>query len=147
MVFEYKVNGLYSVDAQTAGEELERIYNENGELEPSKVVDESRPENAPLHSCFEWDDGIAAEKFREQQARNVIGNIVIVDEVEEKETYVRAYPHIGDTYRPMYIVLENRDMTQELLQTALRELRSFEMKYRELSELAPVFDAIQKVTE
>ena len=67
--------------------------------------------------------------------------------MQEEETYVRAYPHVADTYTPMYIVLENRDMTQELLENALRDLKCFEAKYRELSELAPVFDAIHKVTD
>jgi hypothetical protein len=40
------------VDAQTAGEELDRIRQEHGTLEPGTVVDESRPEEAPLHPAL-----------------------------------------------------------------------------------------------
>ena len=42
MVYQWKIPTLYSVDAQTAGEELERIYNERGELSPKDVVEIGR---------------------------------------------------------------------------------------------------------
>ena len=67
MIYKWKVAGLMPVDAQTAGEELNRIYTKNGALNPADIVDESRPEDAPLHDCFEWRDDVAAEKYREQQ--------------------------------------------------------------------------------
>lgn len=144
--YEWKTSGLFKVDANIAGQELERIYKRDGAIDPSVIVDESRPDNAPLHDCFEWDDEKAAQLYRERQARTMIANVVMVGE-PKKETYTRAFVHVEHEYRPLKVVLENKDMTQELLRNALRELKCFEAKYRELSDLAPVFDAIQKVTE
>lgn len=143
--YQWKLEGLYNVDPNIAGEELERIYNENGAIEPSVVVDQSRPKNAPLHSCFEWNDQVAAEKYREQQARVMIANVVVVGE-PTNESYTRAFVHVEQTYQPLYVVLESADKTSELLQSAMRDLRTFEAKYNELSELAPVFNAITEVT-
>lgn len=68
MVYKWKIPGVIPVDAQTAGEELQRIYQEKGGLNPSDIVEESRHDSAPLHPCFEWDDETAAEKYRQTQA-------------------------------------------------------------------------------
>lgn len=142
--YKWKIQGMYDADAQVVGNELERIYNEKGTLEPSVVVKQSRPKRAPLHSLFEWDDEVAAEKWREQQARNIIGSVMIVDSSND-EPFTRAFVHVSDDYRPLSIVLEDRDMTEELLDSALRELRTFERKYNDLVQLAPVFNAIEQV--
>lgn len=143
--YQWKLDGLFNVDPNVAGAELERIYNENGAIEPAVVVEQSRPKNAPLHPLFEWDDKAAAQKYREQQARTVIANVVVVGE-PEKDTCTRAFVHVEQSYQPLYVVLESADKTAELLQSAMRELRTFEAKYNELSELAPVFSAITEVT-
>lgn len=68
----------FQVDAQTAGEELQRIKRAHGLLHPATVVDESRPEEAPLHPAFEWRDPVAAEQWREHQASQLIRRVRVV---------------------------------------------------------------------
>lgn len=142
--YEWKISGLYKVDAQTAGEEFDRIYSKHGALNPSDVVEESRPKTAPLHDCFEWNDRAAADKYREIQARHMIQAITVTSDEMPQEP-VRAFVSVEKTYRPISVVLESKDMTDELLNAALRELRTFELKYRNLQQLAPVFEAIERV--
>ncbi len=81
MVYEWKIP-KYSLPAQSAGEELERIERKHGRITPGNVLEESRPTGAVLHSLFEWNDSAAAEKFRLEQAREVIGNIAVVRMIE-----------------------------------------------------------------
>ena len=148
MVYQWKIPGLYKVDAQTAGDELERIHAKNGCLEPAAVVEESRPEDAPLHSLFEWDDPKAAEKYREIQAGTIIRAIVAVDAGGHSGESVRAFVHVQDTYQPMSVVVKSRDLMEELQGTALRELQAFQRKYRSLQKVSafkPVFKAIDVV--
>lgn len=133
------------VSAQIAGEELERIYQENGELDPAHVVEESRPENAPLHPCFEWNDAVAAEKYREYQAQSIIQNVTVETEHLTTDAPIRAFVHVQNTYMPVDIVLNDAEKAEELLMSALRELKSFQRKYNSLSSLQPVFEAIQEV--
>jgi hypothetical protein len=45
-------------------DQLQSIYDEQGVLTPALVVETARDENHPLHASFEWDDGIAGEKYR-----------------------------------------------------------------------------------
>lgn len=148
MVYKYKLDGLYPVQAQTAGEEIERIYQKRGQCDAADVVDESRPESAVLHPCFEWSDLVAAELWREQQARSIINCIVTVSETKKGETVeVRAFPHVADTYRPLSVVLESKDMEAEMRETALREFLAFKHKldaYKSLDAVQPVIFEIDR---
>ena len=134
------------VDAQSAGEELDRIYQKHGNLIPSNVVEESRDETSVLHPCFEWNDAAAAEKYRETQAGLILRNITVVSESVGNEEPVRAFVSVQKSYQPIEIVLSDQEKTEELLRNALKELVSFKAKYNTLSMLKPVFDAIEKVS-
>ena len=83
-IYSWSVDRFH-VDAQVAGEELERIRKATGGvLSAEAVVKASKAKNAPLHPEFEWDDAAAAEKYRNDQARNIINHIRIkTAEVEE----------------------------------------------------------------
>lgn len=152
IVYEYKIGSLYPVSAQVAGEELDRIYKETGQIEPKEVVDRSRDEAAPLHPIFEWNDATAAEKYRENQAAGLIRNVVIVEQPEEPQKpespqIVRAFGHVEKTYQPMRVIMQDPAKMDALLSSAMRELRSFQMKYRSLEALKPVLKAIEQVTQ
>jgi hypothetical protein len=84
------------VDAQTAGEELDRIRKEHGTLEPGTVVDESRPDEAPLHPAFEWHDPKAAELYREHQAKDLIKRVRVVVQPRNPEPVVSARADIPE---------------------------------------------------
>jgi hypothetical protein len=89
------------VDVQTAGEELDRIRAEYGTLTPPVVVEESRPEDAPLHPAFEWRDPIAAERYREHQASQLIRRVKVVTPAPERPATVRAEIAEEDQYVPL----------------------------------------------
>ena len=145
MTYQWKVPGIMPVDAQTAGNELQRIYERDGVIEPETVVAESQTPSAPLHSCFEWDDEKAAHKYRITQAQNIIRAIVVVDEAKQPET--RAFVSVQREYHPVSVVVRNPEKREILLQNALNELRWFERKYNSLQELSAVFSAIKEVTK
>ena len=143
MIYQWKVPGLYPVDAQTAGEELSRIYSEHGALEPRAVVDESRSEAAPLHSCFEWRDDVAAEKFRENQAAGIIRAITVkAKRADSLPTDVRCFVHVQHGYHPVSVVLSSEDMRADMIDAARRDMDAFVRKYRDLDMLSDVIDAM-----
>ena len=148
MIYQWKIPGLLPIDPQTAGEELERIYQERGRIEPSAVVEESRDTSSPLHPCFEWDDAVAAEKYREDQARLVIRSIVTVSDnsTEKQQQPVRAFVRVQEDYKPITVVLNDEEQMEELLRSALLELSAFRKKYQALAALRPVFAAIESIS-
>lgn len=147
MIYKWKVDNLYKVPAKDAGEELNRIYQKRGKMDASDIVDESRPEDAVLHTCFEWCDPIAAEKYREHQARGICTCLITVSEPANSEPIeVRTFVHVQKTYQPMAVVINDNDAMAELEAAALRELRAFETKNRILQDrpkLREVFRAIE----
>lgn len=150
MVYRYKTGYFNKVPAQIAGEEIHRLYEE-GKSQPKDIVDASRPEDAPLHPAFEWNDSVAAELFRQDQARTLIRQIVTLEETESEEpVYVRAFFKIDpeeSTYEPTIVIMNDAEKRKQLLAIAKRELKQFKAKYSTLNELASVFKEIDKVTK
>lgn len=142
MVYEnyrYKFPGMFPVSAQVAGQELHRIYQEHGKLQAADIVDESRPESAPLHPCFEWNDQRAAELYRQRQARKLVECIITVEETAKHEPVeVRAYLHTAGSYQPTEVVKASVDMHQEFVKSAIRDLEAFQRRLDTFVSLRPI---------
>jgi hypothetical protein len=153
MVYQWKTQGLYKIPAEVAASEIAQCTDADGYIQAAGVVERARPQESPLHPVFEWRDNLAAEKWREQQARVMIANIVTVEtiEVSDENVTVRAFAHVGsDTqrgYKAIAEVLGSAPLYISLLETAKRELASFRDKYRTLLKLRPVTNAISKFLE
>lgn len=111
-----------------------------------------------MHGMFIWDDTIAANAYREQQARSLIRRVrvVMVNYRDETESPVSVFINVkkqddDGVVRPRYVhvnkVLRDEDLRQQMLENARRELATFRNKYAVLSELARVFDAIDEIEE
>lgn len=119
-----------SVTAQSIGETFEKIRSENGSdiFTAQQVVDEARPENHPIHPCFEWDDWEAAEAYRRDQARSLIRCIEVqypdTEQTEPAFVHVKVLSPDGKQnqvgYAPVRLAVERPDM----LASALAELRN-----------------------
>jgi len=129
--------------------ELKRIAQKNkGKLFPRDVIKEARSETSPLHSSFEWDDGIAAAQWRIEQARRLIRVSITI--IEGREEPVRAFvsltPDREDKggYFPIETVISNQILKAQMLKDAEMELRLFTAKFSTIQELAEVNTAAQK---
>jgi len=144
MVYKQKIR--MPVDAETTARELHRIAASNGGvLDPQDVVEASRDEGAVLHSLFEWDDTIAAEKYRVVQAKFIIRNIT-VEEVGEPE--IRAFSSVGNReYVQTRTALSQADMRKVILQNALADIQAFQAKYRSLTQVAGLIAEMEKTVE
>lgn len=147
MIYKFAEGSIHSVSAQIAGPILNRM-GEEGRLTPKNVVNEARPEESPLHPEFEWDDAIAAEKWREKQAQLLIAHTIIVNEEDEKPEPVRAFYVTVEKshYEPINAILKDEAKKNVLLENAKRELIAFKKKYKTLTELSQVFDVIDQIT-
>ncbi len=129
-------------------EELMSIAEEHGGmLRPADVVEFARDPGTALHSKFTWDDGEAAEQYRLWQARRVIrcSVVVIPEKQQEYKAFVSLTPDrngITGGYRSIRSVVSNRDLREQLLEDAIREMKVFRRKYAQLKELSEVFSAM-----
>ena len=141
------------VSADDAAAELNRIREKRGFLKPEFVVEESEDENSVLHKCFQWDDTIAAQMWRKEQAASLIRNITCIVVAENVETEIRAFVNVTTgtvptrTYTPITEAILDKTAYQDLLAQAKAELVSFIKKYSQITELNEVKAAMLKVLD
>lgn len=148
MVYKFKQGSHIKADANIAGRMCEQLEQTKDGLTAKTLLDANRPADAPLHSCFEWNDGIAAEAYREQQARHIINCLCVVSETDTKAEPVRAFFTISEKkYENIQAIVTSTDKHAALLEIALRELQAFKRKYETLSELRPILIAIDEMEQ
>lgn len=131
-------------------DELQKIHDENdGVLRPTDVVEFARNPNTALHRRFQWDDGKAAELYRLSQARGLI-RISLRVLGAEQQSPVRAFVSLttdrkAGGYRAIGDVMTDAERRAQLLADSLIELQRFRQKYNEITELAEVFEAIERI--
>ena len=65
-----------------------------GRITAHAVLDAARPASSPIHDCFDWNDSEAAEKWRLEQARELIRRVKI--ELVYQEVSVRTVKYVAD---------------------------------------------------
>jgi hypothetical protein len=131
--------------------ELQKIAKANGGLlNPPDIVEYARNPRTELHKRFEWDNTKAAEEYRLWQAREVIRVIVSVVDINGKNHTVKAFVSLpedrgGGGYRAIVDVMKMEYLRLSMLEEAKSEMRRFREKYAALSELAKVFEEMDRV--
>jgi len=133
---------LYKADAQLVANEISNIGKDPT---PEDIVDAARDESTELHKCFTWDDTEAAERWRKQEARDIVCKLVITEENKPNDKpEIRVFYKVedGEGYKPTEFVVKHDDEYAKLLERAYAELRAFKIKYSCLKELREIFDLI-----
>ena len=137
---KHKWTMVRKTDPDVAAKELARIRKEEGTLTPEAVVDAARPEDAPLHEEFEWNDSEAAEKYRRQQARTMIRCLV---RLETNTTPPhRVYTHVKQEgakraeYMPTVTVATKTALLEDAVARLMAKLYDLQASIREIEALA-----------
>lgn len=147
MIYAWKDAGRlrFKTDAQIAGEVCSKLERE-GRLTGKDLVEVSRPTDAPLHGEFLWDDTIAAEKYRESQARDIISHISVVSESAKEPIRAFLNVSVGNTvYDSINVIVRNEDKYAALCKRALAELISFKKRYIMISQLDKLTSIIEEL--
>lgn len=152
--FVWKAGAQFPVDAKTAVDTIHDLQQSLGKdtITAKELLDASRNEGAPLHSCFEWDDTVAAEKYRVEQARHIINSIEIkfvdtdypahLKQTRYMVNTVCVAPKAQGEFATINVAFTNENYRTAVLKNALHELRSFQSKYSRYQELSGVIKAI-----
>ena len=129
---------------------LQTIYNQRGALTPAIVVAEATNPDHPLHTRFEWDDSIAAARYREVQAAQLIRSVRVTyaTSPDGEPKTVRGFLPVqrdpDDTrssYEPVEQLLANDFQRELLLREFDREWKLFKQRYGHLREFAELVKA------
>lgn len=142
-----KINGVKTAVISNA---VKRIERKHGACPPGLLVEAARSDRSPLHRLFEWDDNKAASDWRTHQARLIINKIRVV--VDEERPAVPAFVHVREITEDG--VIEGYMSTARVmaspardgvLRDALSQLQGLRRRYEALSELAPVWEALDEL--
>ena len=139
MKAQWKIKGVFKADAQKVAEEIG-----DRKITPKELLEKARDEKSELHKCIEWDDGVAAEKYRLIQAQNIL-RMLVYESKDEETPPVRIFSLTTEqsTYQPTRLFLQQEDEYIALLKRAKAELQAFKQKYKALSELETIFNEIE----
>jgi hypothetical protein len=128
-----------AITAQDAGDELARIQAEHGSLTPQTVVDESRPDEAPLHPAFEWDDSVAGERYRHIQANDLIKTVEVIQPDQDEPKAEPAYVNVSaksPQYQTTAEVANSPELFESAFLQACERLRAAERAVEHLQQIA-----------
>jgi len=122
---------------EVMGELAQLGVGETG-VTPEMVLERARDGHSILHSFFEWDDSIAAEKYRVEQAGSLIRAIVILPEAAKASTVIRAVVRVSDgqekgRYWETERAMSDKEMSKQVLRDAAKDAQSMAARYRGLS--------------
>lgn len=134
-------------------ESLDRIKEEHGSLTPEYIVQAARPVDHPLHAYFEWNDTIAAQQYRLQQARSIICSIR--ERVTDKNNgaFTRRYYSsvvtntTGAAYVQTSYVMTQEDLRQQKIEDGLRRILYWKELTKHFTEFDRVHRAIDETTK
>lgn len=166
--YSWKGGYNFKVSAETVGGVLNRIEQTEGKVTKESFLDYSRDKNSETHSLFEWDDSIAAEKYRLATAGKIISQLEVtivhedtqpreitaqIETEEPQERKISAFvniapkaPTVNATYYNVERAMSDADTRKQVLRNALFELQAFERKYKNFTEFAELFEVIKRVT-
>jgi len=121
-------------------EQLQAIYDQHGRLTPAIVVEEARAPDHPLHHELEWDNEIAGEAYRLQQAHELIQRVRIAYKTAPggERRSLRAFQAVrgedGYRYEPTERVVHDPFLSRLVMADMEREWRQLKRRYEHFAE-------------
>jgi len=124
---------------------------QRGRLVPKRVVEWAKAhQRSALHSCFEWNNGRAAEQYRIWQARELIVSVeVTYPDGKKRQVYVSpVHARVArEGYHRLVDVMSDDEKRWRYLEQALDELERVCARYEDLCELGGVRAAVRLVRQ
>lgn len=129
----------------------EEITSIGDEVTPEQVVEKGMDPNTELSKCFTKDDSEAAYKWRIEEARHIMRQLIVItkpdkDEEDKEPVQFRVLMKNDNShssgYKQTIVMVRDEDEYKKLLDQAYEELRRFKRKYSMLSELSEILDLI-----
>jgi hypothetical protein len=125
--YKFREGFNWKIDPAIAGKQMEKLAKRhNKEITPKILVEEAENELSPFHDLFEWDDNKAGRAWRIQQARLLIGSLV-VDIIIDEPVEVRAFVSIkktneGNVYCSISDIVDDDEKMELIISEAKKKL-------------------------
>lgn len=150
-----KISSSWGRFSKDQAKEISDFFEKNfpgGALTAHDVLELARPKTSPLHEYFEWDDSVAAERYRLRQAQKLITCLVVeFDGGEPVRKYVPpVFIDETDTHKA-YVEINtaraNQDIWDQVTERAMNEAVRWRDRYNNLKAVEAIRRAITKTEE
>lgn len=154
MEIRLKKGTRVKTDAETIYMEAEACMDAGGNLSLQTLVDRAKKKTAPLHVEFTWDNRVAGNLWRLQEARKLVQAVEVV---HDSGTATRAFESVTvvkvsketetetrRVFRSIEDIMADPIQRDELLAQAIKDAVAWRKRYARLQELAKVFAAIDE---
>jgi hypothetical protein len=134
------------VDANTVGGVVEQLEEKYGQVTRENFLEASRPDDSPTHALFEFDDSVAAEKYRLDQSATIIRSLrVIYVNKDKEEIKVSAFVNVNPgqekaAYESIELALKDESKRSIILNKIKGELDAFINRNQHIEELADILE-------
>lgn len=129
-------------------ERLQSLEGDDGRITPEAVVEDARDPESPLHDEFEWDDSVAAEKYRLEQARRLL-RVRYTQHVDERVVvapyYVREPEREEQGYMNVLRVKDDITKAREVVQAEFDRVIAALKRARATAAVMGLADDIDKL--
>ena len=152
---------ISDADANILGPIIEAMSGATG-IRPEQLVNAGRDVFSVLHPFFEWDDGVAGEKYRVAQAAKLLRSVITLEIRADGETVpIRSFHLVhpdknqdvfGDdesdapvqgVYMSIEIVSRDEALRREVTGRAEKELESWIARYAPFPELSALVGPVK----
>lgn len=126
-------------------------YGDNGHPTPDSVLADARSVSSPLHDFFDWDDAVAAQRWRHDQAAYLLRNIRIVYETPDGPRGIRLFLRIEEpetrtaTYYFAARVAEDPELSARHREQLVQRLKALRTELDRFDDFIPIAQAIDLV--
>ena len=83
-IIKWSLKDIFKADATKCYEEIQEIGEE---VKPEQVIERAKDKGSELHKCFDWNNSVAADKWRLHQARSVLNHLIVIKhEVDDEKS-------------------------------------------------------------
>lgn len=135
-----------SVSADVVGGVVEQLEEKYGQVTRENFLEASRPDDSPTHALFEFDDSVAAEKYRLDQSATIIRSLrVIYVNKDKEEIKVSAFVNVNPgqekaAYESIELALKDESKRSIILNKIKGELDAFINRNQHIEELADILE-------
>lgn len=114
------------------------------------LLEQAKEKDNPLHDLFEWDNSVAAEKYRLVQARIIINEIKIMVEDKVMYGFENVTVKVSETdskrvYQPINDIMDNEETRNQILLRGIQAQKYWKQQYSNLIEFKGIVKEIERV--
>lgn len=146
MKYGFKSSSRINLGKDAAAHLIQLVETKQAVTSDDVLRDASR-KDSPIHNYFDWDDSIAAKKWRIKQAGDLLRAVVMIED-DGKQKPLRAFASVIEngenrTYVSMVRALSDTELRRQVLEQALREIEGWQERYERYREFSGIFRAVK----